>query len=374
MDNRQRHGYDRERDEREDFRNENWRERERNQGRGFSMQNRYGSQEDWNTDRGRDDYIRRNSQGWQNQADYDYGQGARQIYRTSGDRDFERSFDRNSDRDRGNYQGSRDWNERNLPENYRSAGRDRDFFNATPNWSNQQNFEDPYRQYQGQESQNRGQNWGGEYNRNQQNWRDRYGSQSNFRPDYNRDLYGASSYASARDRQGAYRGSEGYGQDYGFGGEFGYGAGSYDRYDRERNYNREQNFGEQNRGREESLTEKVGRFFGMGPKGYKRSDDRIKEDVSERLTDHPYIDASGIELVVVDAEVTLTGTVNDRRSKRLAEDVAEQARGVKDVHNQIRVSAGATETATSGTTAQTGSEAGRKSPTGTSGTDKTRAA
>jgi osmotically-inducible protein OsmY len=373
MDDRQRYAYDRERNEREDFRNENWRDRDRYQDREFSMRNRYGSQDDWNTDRGRDEYISRDRQGFRNEGNYGYGQGPREIYRTAGDRGFDREQ---------NYQGSRDWNERNLPENYRSAGRDRDFFNATPNWSNQQNFNDPYRQYQGQESQNRGRNWGsdydrnqsnwgGEYNRNQQNFNDRLGGQRNFGSDYSRGSYGQ----SYQNRQDYGRGSQGYGQDYGFGGEFGYGSGSYDRYDRERNSSQQQGYtGEQNRGRDESLTEKVGRFFGMGPKGYKRSDDRIKEDVSERLTDHPFIDASSIEIVVADAEVTLKGAVDDRRSKRLAEDVAEQARGVKDVHNQIRVNAGATETATSGTTAQAGSEAVRKSPTGTAGTDKTRAA
>jgi len=372
MDDRQRYGYDRERNEQEDFRNESWRDRDRYQDREFSMRNRYGSQDDWNTDRGREDYIRRgSSQGSQGQSDYGYGQGSREIYRTAGDRGYDRNLGREQ-----NHQGNRDWNERNLPENYRSQERNRDFFNATPNWSNQQNFSDPYRQYQGQEGQNQQRNWGNDYDRNQSNWENRFGSQRNFGSDYNRGSQGQS-YGSSQNRQDFNRGSQGYGQDYGFGGEFGYGSGSYDRYDRDRNYNQQQNYGSQQNygnqqygGRDESLTDRIGKFFGKGPKGYTRSDDRIREDVSERLTDHSEIDASSIELIVKDGEVTLTGTVNDRRSKRLAEDVAEQSRGVKDVHNQIRVSAGATETATSGTTAPTGSEAGRKSPA----SDKTRAA
>ena len=40
---------------------------------------------------------------------------------------------------------------------------------------------------------------------------------------------------------------------------------------------------------------------------------------------------------VKDGEVTLTGTVDERHAKRIAEDVAESVSGVKDVHNQVRV-------------------------------------
>ena len=89
--------------------------------------------------------------------------------------------------------------------------------------------------------------------------------------------------------------------------------------------------------RGESFGDKVKNFFGIGPKGYTRSDDRIREDISERLEDHPAIDASNIEIRVENGEVTLTGMVDNRRAKRLAEDIAEECRGVKDVHNQIRV-------------------------------------
>jgi len=80
-----------------------------------------------------------------------------------------------------------------------------------------------------------------------------------------------------------------------------------------------------------------GRFSGRGPKGYQRSDDRIREDVCERLTRHPEIDASEIDVKVMNGEVTLTGTVDERLSKRMAEEVAENISGVKDVHNQMRV-------------------------------------
>ena len=77
-------------------------------------------------------------------------------------------------------------------------------------------------------------------------------------------------------------------------------------------------------------------FRGRGPKGYRRSDERIREDVNDRLTDHAYLDASDIEVSVKEGEVTLSGKVCDRTDKRLAEDVAESVTGVKNVQNNLR--------------------------------------
>ncbi|TDE84916.1 BON domain-containing protein [Deinococcus sp. S9] len=108
-------------------------------------------------------------------------------------------------------------------------------------------------------------------------------------------------------------------------------------------------------------------YRGKGPKGYQRSDDRIKEEVNEALEDEHGVDASDIEVQVQNGEVTLTGTVSDRNQKRLAEDCVERVRGVKDVHNQLRVqppgrmsmdamSGSGTSTATSGSTDNTQSK------------------
>jgi osmotically-inducible protein OsmY len=52
--------------------------------------------------------------------------------------------------------------------------------------------------------------------------------------------------------------------------------------------------------------------------------------------------ASDIEIVVVSGEVTLQGAVHDRADKRLAEDLAEQVSGVREVNNQLRVGQGTT--------------------------------
>ena len=80
-------------------------------------------------------------------------------------------------------------------------------------------------------------------------------------------------------------------------------------------------------------------FAGRGPKGYQRSDERLREEVSDRLMADDRIDASDIEVEVHDGEVTLTGTVDGRMAKRRAEDCAEEVMGVRDVMNQLRVQA-----------------------------------
>jgi hypothetical protein len=81
----------------------------------------------------------------------------------------------------------------------------------------------------------------------------------------------------------------------------------------------------------------AGQHRGRGPKGYQRSDARIMEDVNDRLTEDPHIDASEIEVTVASREVTLTGTVNSRFEKRHAEDLAESVSGVAHVQNNLRI-------------------------------------
>jgi osmotically-inducible protein OsmY len=78
-------------------------------------------------------------------------------------------------------------------------------------------------------------------------------------------------------------------------------------------------------------------FRGKGPKGYVRTDERIREDVNDKLSDDPMLDASDIEVSVASGEVTLNGTVNARQDKRRAEDLAEAVSGVNHLQNNLRV-------------------------------------
>jgi hypothetical protein len=80
-----------------------------------------------------------------------------------------------------------------------------------------------------------------------------------------------------------------------------------------------------------------GPYTGVGPRGYKRSDERILEDVNDRLTQHAMIDASQIEVEVNEGEVTLKGSVKNRRMKRMVEANADMIPGVIDVHNRLRL-------------------------------------
>jgi hypothetical protein len=132
-----------------------------------------------------------------------------------------------------------------------------------------------------------------------------------------RDPYGA--------REGDYESGAGYGSGYGYG-EYGRqgshqaGSARLSRYARHGNEDMQ------------------GPYSGIGPKGYQRSTERLREEVCDRLQQHGQIDASDIDVRVEEGgTVVLTGTVDSRQAKRLAEDLAEDVMGVKDVANQIRI-------------------------------------
>lgn len=73
-----------------------------------------------------------------------------------------------------------------------------------------------------------------------------------------------------------------------------------------------------------------------GPK-FTRNDQRIREDVCDRLTNADRIDASEVMVEVKDGVVTLLGTVPHRAMKHWIEDIAAETSGVKDVENKLNV-------------------------------------
>jgi hypothetical protein len=80
-----------------------------------------------------------------------------------------------------------------------------------------------------------------------------------------------------------------------------------------------------------------GPYAGRGPRGYRRSDERILEDICEWFTEHSRLDPSDVEVSVRSGEVVLSGTVATRAEKRLAEDISDMVFGVVEVHNRLRV-------------------------------------
>ena len=242
------------------------------------------------------------------------------------------------------------------------------------------------------------------------------------RGEYDRERYG-SSYGNryGQSEYGGYSSGRGsYGSDYGnysdMGRDYpssyssgrGYNERSYRggmergrEYDRERyggSYNREDRgwldkasdevsswFGDEEAARRREMDQRQGQHRGRGPRNYRRSDERIKEDINDRLTDHNYLDASDIDVEVNNGEVTLTGTVDSRYAKRMAEDIAEEVSGVSNVENRLRINqssygqggssitgtSGKTGTSTTGTTGTTGSTATGTAAGATGMTDTT---
>jgi osmotically-inducible protein OsmY len=95
-------------------------------------------------------------------------------------------------------------------------------------------------------------------------------------------------------------------------------------------------FGDEEAARRRRMDE-INDHRGRGPKGYKRSDARILEDVNDSLAEDAWLDASDIEVRVADREVTLDGTVRSRGDKRRAEQLCDYVAGVTHVQNNLRV-------------------------------------
>jgi hypothetical protein len=72
------------------------------------------------------------------------------------------------------------------------------------------------------------------------------------------------------------------------------------------------------------------------PKGYARSDERIHEDVCDRLGGL-HADVSEVSVTVASGVVTLEGTIKSRHEKFFVEEAAASVMGVQDVENRLRI-------------------------------------
>ncbi|HWW80440.1 MAG TPA: BON domain-containing protein, partial [Steroidobacteraceae bacterium] len=155
-----------------------------------------------------------------------------------------------------------------------------------------------------------------------------------------------------RDEQSGYGGMGG---GYGGGWESGQSGGQYGQgqYGAERYGERRWESGRERGG----MRGTIGRLFGRGPKGYKRSDERIKEDICERLWRSDNVDSSEVTVTVKEGEVTLSGTVPERWMRHEIENIVDDSMGVKDIDNSIRIQQQTDETGTESMSATLGASA-----------------
>lgn len=321
----------------------------------------------------------------------------------------DRNQDRGTNRGYQDRNGNRSSRYENEDRDYRNSSEDRDydrnrddggdyFGSSSARYGQQEDFErgSSYGNYgsrSNREDQDYGRNYG---NRRRENDYERgYGSpwgsstSSNFGSSYRRgykdENVGRGNYTRnyGEGSRGDYSYSRGQ-RNYGMYGQEGNRYGSS--YNQGRNQEQSRDWGrsasnesswfgsdDSDQGREQGRR-REGMHRGKGPKGYQRSDERIREDINDRFSDDPYLDASNIEVTIEQGEVMLSGTVEDRSEKRRAEDVAEAVSGVRNVENRLRVrqhertpmeegsSSGSYRSSTSGMAATTTSEKNKKQP------------
>jgi len=75
----------------------------------------------------------------------------------------------------------------------------------------------------------------------------------------------------------------------------------------------------------------------VAPRGAQRSDAELYEDICEALLHRDDVDSSDVTVAVRAGEVTLDGSVPERRMRYLIEDLAAGHPAVRDVANRITV-------------------------------------
>lgn len=228
---------------------------------------------------------------------------------------FDREFDRNFDRSNFSNRTSLDQGRVTMGQND-DRYMDRDFDLRGSDYGRNRDYERDF----GESSRDYG--WDRNFDRSQRDFNSGYGRESNrnMNRDYDRNFGRDFRRESGRDRDRGWFSGDMRQND------FGTRRMSDDNF-RSTRWGGDQSFGGRQRGE----------HYGKGPKGWKRSDERIREEACEALWRDNEIDASDIDVQVKDGTLTLTGSVQSRDIKRAAEECVEHISGVDDVHNELRV-------------------------------------
>ena len=291
---------------------QNWDRRNRN-NQDDENRNRenYGSYGNTGNDYESQDRNRRTNYGSSNYGESGYGRENQGLY--GGGQGNEYGSQSGGSHGQGNY-GNR----------YSQQGQG---WQQSGSYGNENRNENDWTRNQGYGYGNQNQDW--QQSRNM-NYGSQYGTSGSYEGRFDRghgEGYG-SGYSSNRGY-----GSQNYGnQNYGYSGQ----DRNRDWWDRTKDEVSSW-FGDEDAERRRKVDHMQGPYKGKGPKDYQRSEDRIREDVCDRLSDDDYVDATNIQVQIQNNEVILTGTVNSRDQKRRAEDLIESISGVHNVENRLRV-------------------------------------
>ncbi|WP_231906812.1 BON domain-containing protein [Cupriavidus sp. D384] len=309
---------------------QDWRQREQYSSRQYASE--YGDYGDLGDEHRRTDYGVQRRQG-------EFGQ-----YGSGGD---DRRFSDRGDRDdRGGSDdfGRRDdWRRSRQGGGNRGAGERRDehgFGNADQAWLRAAERRAPaYRGQGGGQGRGRGGAHTAYFNdlrSDTRYWTEPRDEWGESRPPYHAQRYG-------RDYMGSSAGSSGYDEELGYSSSRRESGGRWRDEWHEHDENREEDHGALYH-----LGHRIGQamsdWFGpgavekrTGPRGYTRTDERIRDEICERLTFTTGIDVREVSVEVDKGKVTLGGTVHTRGQKYDIEDLADNTFGVTEVENNIRV-------------------------------------
>jgi len=67
------------------------------------------------------------------------------------------------------------------------------------------------------------------------------------------------------------------------------------------------------------------------------SDDRISDDVRQRLASNPDVRGAALDVTVKDGVVTIKGRVHTEKGRKKATEISKKVKGVVNVDNQLKL-------------------------------------